>query len=73
MNLVRIGKIIINFDFVTEVLQGEATGPNPDSLVVFFGNDRKHTFTGVDADALRAYLETTTKNAVPPPKDLEFD
>jgi hypothetical protein len=72
MNLVRIGKIIINFDVVTEILQGEASGPDPDSLIVFFGNDREHTFTGEDAEALRAFLERTTKNAVAPQKDLEF-
>jgi hypothetical protein len=72
MNLVRIGRIIINFDLVTEILQGEAAGPNPESLIVHFANDRKHTFKGDDAEALQAFLERTTKNAVSPQKDLEF-
>jgi hypothetical protein len=72
MNLVRIGKIIINFDQVTEILQGEAAGPNPESLIVHFGSDRKHTFKGDDAEALRAFLDRTTKNAVSPQKDLEY-
>jgi hypothetical protein len=72
MNLVRIGRIIINFDLVTEILQGEAGGPEPESLVVHFGRDRKHTFKGDDAEALRAFLDRTTKNAVTPQKDLEF-
>jgi hypothetical protein len=71
MNLVRIGQIIINFDHVTEVLQGEAIGPNPESLIVIFVNDRRHTFNGDDALGLRAYLERTVKSAVAPQKDFD--
>ena len=69
MNLVRIGKIIINFDHVTDILQGEAAGPNPESLIVNFANDRKHTFTGDDAEGLKAFLDRTAKTAVKPQKE----
>ena len=72
MNLVRVGKIIVNFDHVTDILQGEATGPNPESLIVYFANDRKHTFTGDDAEGLKAFLDRTAKNAAKPLKDFEI-
>ena len=71
MNLVRIGKIIINFDHVTDVLQGDPSSPNPESLIVIFVNDRRHTFTGDDALGLQAFLERTVKKAVAPEKDIE--
>ena len=72
MNLLRVGKIIINLDHVIEILQGEAAGPHPESLIVVFANDRKHTFMGDDAAGLRAYLDRTAKNATVPQKDLEL-
>ena len=72
MNLVRVGKIFVNFDLVTDVLQGEGAGPNPESLIVHFANDRHHTFTGDDAEGLRAFLDRTAKNATKPLKDFEI-
>ena len=72
MNLVRVGKIVVNFDHVTDILQGEAAGPNPESLIVCFANDRKHTFTGDDAEGLKAFLDRTVKTAAKPLKDFEI-
>ena len=71
MNLVRVGKIIVNFDLVTDILQGDQAGPDPESLIVNFVNDKKHTFTGDDAEGLRAYIERTAKTATRPQKDFE--
>ncbi len=72
MTLVRIGKIIINFDLVTEILQGEAAGPNPESLIVHFGSDRKHTFKGDDAEAAPGLPRPDDEERRGTQKDLEY-
>jgi hypothetical protein len=72
VNLVRVGKIIVNLDLAIDILPGDAAGPDPGSLTVHFVDDREHTFTGDDAEGLRAYLERTAKNAKTPQKDLEI-
>ncbi len=72
MNLIRIGGIVINFDLVAAVIEGEAAGSDPGSLIVQFNNDRRHTFSGDDARTLRGYLGRTAKDAALPPKDHGF-
>jgi hypothetical protein len=71
MNLLRVGRIIINLDHVTDIIQGDSAGSHPESLIVNFVNGLKHTFLGEDAEGLRAYLERTVKGAKAPLKDLE--
>ncbi len=71
MNLLRVGRIVLNLDHVTDILEGDPAGPHPESLIVNFANGRQHTFTGDAAEGLRAYLERTAKGAKAPLKDLE--
>jgi len=71
MIMLRVGKIIVNLDQVTDIIQGDSAGLHPDSLIVNFANGQKHTFMGDDAEGLRAYLERTVRNAAVPLKDLE--
>ena len=71
MNLLRVGRIILNLEHVTDILQGDAAGPHPESLIVNLADGRKHTFTGHDAEGLKAYLDRTVKEAKAPLKDLE--
>jgi hypothetical protein len=66
VTMIRIGKIIINFDTVTSVLPGI----EPGSLIVRFVNDQSQTFTGDDADGLLAFLERTVRTAVKPLEDF---
>ncbi len=70
MNLVRIGKIIINFDHVTDILPGDLDGGDPQSLVVHLANGKTHGFSGDEADGLRAFIERTVKSAVKPLDDF---
>lgn len=44
MNLIRIGRIVVNFDRVTEIIQGDPAGPHPEAFVVNLGHRRSHTF-----------------------------
>ena len=69
MNLVRVGKIVVNFDLVIDVLPGEAGGPDSEGLIVNLVDGRKHTFTGDDADALRDFLTRMAKGARGPRTD----
>ena len=71
MNLLRVGQIIINLEHVVDILQGDAADSHPESLIVRFPEGRTHTFTGDDAEGLRAYLARTVKNAQAPQKDFE--
>ncbi len=71
MNMLRVGRIIVNLDHVTDIVQGDPAGPHPESLIVNFANGLKHTFTGDDAEGLRAFLGRTVKIASVPLKDLE--
>jgi hypothetical protein len=71
VNLIQIGKIVINFEHVTDILPGDPAGPHPESLLLNLINGNHHTFTGDDAAALKAYIERTGKTLVKPLRDLE--
>jgi hypothetical protein len=71
MNMLRVGRIVINLDHVIDIIQGDAVGQNPESLIVNFVDGRKHTFAGDDAEGLRAFLGRTVKSASAPLKDFE--
>jgi hypothetical protein len=70
VNLVRIGKIIINFEHVTDIVPGDPAGPDPESLIVNMVTGKTFTFTGDQADGLRAFIERTVKTAVKPLEDF---
>jgi hypothetical protein len=71
MNMLRVGKIIVNLDHVVDIIQSESAGPHSQSLIVNFVNGQAHIFTGDDAEGLRAYVERTVKSAAVPLKDFE--
>jgi hypothetical protein len=71
MNMLRVGKVIVNLDHAVDIIQGDPAGPHPESLIVTFVNGQKHSFTGDDALGLRAYVERTVKSATAPLKDFE--
>jgi hypothetical protein len=65
MNMLRVGKVIVNLDHVVDITS------QPHSLIVNFVNGQTHTFTGDDAEGLKAYIERTVKSATVPLKDFE--
>jgi hypothetical protein len=70
LNLIRIGKIIINFDNVTDVIQANPSGSEPETLSVQLINGKSFTFTGDEAHGLQAFLDRTVKTAVKPLDDF---
>jgi hypothetical protein len=70
LNLIRIGKIIINFDNMTDVVSEDPSGSNPETLVVNMIGGKTYTFTGDEAHGLQAFLDRTVKTAVKPLDDF---
>ena len=73
MTLIRVGPVVINFNLVTDILQGDPDGPPPEAVIVNFSSGRQLTFTGEDAEAIREYLGRTTKPARLPRTDHSFE
>ncbi len=66
MTLIRIAKMVINFDNVTEIIPGI----EPGSLIVRYVNDHSQTFTGDDAEGLQVFLDKNVRTASKPLEDF---
>jgi hypothetical protein len=70
LNLIRIGKIVVNFEQVTDIVSADPDDPNPESLTINFSNGKTITFNGDDAHGLLVFLDKTVKSAAKPLDDF---